>query len=40
MKRLLMIISVFATIAVQAQNDTTITRIVTVERDFQPVIQS
>lgn len=40
MKRFLIILSIFATTASYAQNDTTLSRVVTVERDFQPVIHS
>lgn len=40
MKRFLIIIGALVTISIYAQNDTTLSRIVTVERDFQPVIQS
>ena len=40
MKRLIICLCLFAAIYTYAQTDTTINRVVTVERDFQPVIQS
>jgi len=40
MKRFLIAICLFTTIGLYAKNDTTLSRVVTVERDFQPVIKS
>ena len=40
MKQLIICLCLFAAIYTYAQTDTTINRVVTVERDFQPVIQS
>lgn len=40
MKRFISILSLIVTIGAYAQQDTTINRVVTVERDFQPAIQS
>ena len=40
MKRLMIFVCLLTAISISAQNDTTISRVVTVERDFQPVIQS
>lgn len=40
MKRVASILCIFVAIALHAQQDTTINRVVTVERDFQPAIQS
>lgn len=40
MKRIFIVICIILSMGVYAQTDTTINRVVTVERDFQPVIQS
>lgn len=40
MKRYLIILAAIATVSLYAENDTTLSRIVTVERDFQPVIKN
>ena len=39
-KRLMIFVCLLTAVSISAQNDTTISRVVTVERDFQPVIQS